>query len=52
VRINELQGINLKKGWDTDEDNILEEFYKPVLSRAVQYKRLAGFFHQRRLLLP
>jgi superfamily II DNA or RNA helicase len=36
--------LNIKKGWDSDEDNVLDDFYKPILSRAAVYKRLAGYF--------
>lgn len=39
-----LKELNLKKSYDSDKDNILREFYIPVLSCSVAYKRLAGFF--------
>src|SRR2546426_9818811 len=33
-----------KIGWDSDEDDILNDFYKPALLRSVKYQRLAGYF--------
>ena len=36
--------LNLKQYYDSDNDDILEEFYIPVLSHAIDYYRLAGFF--------
>ena len=35
---------NLKDGYDSGFDNILHEFYIPVLEQAKVYKRIAGFF--------
>lgn len=39
-----LRNLNLKKAYDSDSDEILDEFYIPVLSQAISYKRLVGFF--------
>lgn len=39
-----LRELSLKKAYDSDADNILEDFYIPVLSCSVRYRRLAGFF--------
>ncbi|KXB08210.1 hypothetical protein AKJ58_00650 [candidate division MSBL1 archaeon SCGC-AAA385D11] len=39
-----LKEINFKKCYDSDEDNILNEFYIPALSNSIKYHRLAGFF--------
>ena len=36
--------FNPKIGWDSDEDDILNDFYKPALERTVLYQRLAGYF--------
>lgn len=36
--------INLKPAYDSEEDDMLNDFYIPVLSRAKTYDRLAGFF--------
>ena len=33
-----------KISWDSDEDDILNDFYKPVLKSAKKYQRLAGYF--------
>lgn len=35
---------NLKEGYDSGFDDILNEFYIPVLKEAKLYKRIAGFF--------
>ena len=39
-----LKDLNLKASYDSDEDDILNDFYIPALSECVIYKRLAGFF--------
>lgn len=39
-----LRDLDLKKSYDSDEDNILKDFYVPALSESVKYKRLTGFF--------
>ena len=43
-RATSLKGLALKASYDSDEDNILEDFYVPVLSSATKYDRLAGYF--------
>jgi len=39
-----LKELNLKPDYDSDEDDILNDFYVPILSQSVIYRRLAGFF--------
>lgn len=39
-----LKDIDLKPVYYSDEDNLLEEFYVPVLSNSVKYDRIAGYF--------
>jgi len=39
-----LKDIEIKCSYDSDEDDILNSFYIPVLSHATKYYRLAGFF--------
>ena len=39
-----LRDLNLKKSYDSDQDDILNDFYVPALSASVDYRRLAGFF--------
>ncbi len=39
-----FRDLDLKETYDSDEDDILRGFYIPVLSEAVKYRRLAGFF--------
>lgn len=36
--------LELKPDYDSESDNILQQFYLPVLSRAKRYYRLSGFF--------
>jgi len=36
--------IDLKRKYDSDEDDVLNEFYIPVLKKAKLYRRLAGFY--------
>jgi len=39
-----LKEISIKNNYDSDLDDILNDFYIPVLSNSIKYKRLAGFF--------
>jgi len=39
-----LKKLNLKYSYDSDDCDILNDFYIPVLSNATSYKRIAGFF--------
>ena len=39
-----LKELDLKKAYDSDADDVLNDFYIPALSNSVKYKRLAGFF--------
>ena len=39
-----LKDLDLKKTYDSDLDDILSDFYIPVLSNSIKYRRLAGFF--------
>ena len=39
-----LKDLELKKAYDSDVDDVLNDFYIPALSSSVKYKRLAGFF--------
>jgi superfamily II DNA or RNA helicase len=36
--------IGIKSSYDSDDDDILNYFYNPVLANSVEYCRLAGFF--------
>jgi superfamily II DNA or RNA helicase len=36
--------LKLKHDYDSEEDDILHDFYIPILSKAKKYHRLAGFF--------
>ena len=40
-----LKDINIKIKYDSDEDDLLNDFYIPVLSEANEYYRLSGFFN-------
>lgn len=39
-----FRDLAIKKSYDSDFDNILEDFYVPLLSRSILYRRLSGFF--------
>lgn len=39
-----LKDINLKVSYDSSVDNILNDFYIPVLSQSLKYSRITGFF--------
>jgi hypothetical protein len=39
-----LKDLDLKKAYDSDVDDVLNDFYIPALSNSIRYKRLAGFF--------
>ncbi len=39
-----LRSLELKSFYDSDTDDLLQDFYIPVLSEADKYGRLAGFF--------
>ena len=36
--------LELKADYDSEEDDILNDFYVPVLAKAKKYDRLTGFF--------
>lgn len=40
-----FQDIELKPEYRSRLDNVIRDFYTPVLQRAVVYKRAVGFFH-------
>lgn len=39
-----LKDINLKPVYNSDESDLLSEFYIPLLSNSIKYDRIAGFF--------
>jgi len=39
-----LKDSTIKKSYDSDIDDILLDFYNPVLEQSIRYKRLVGFF--------
>lgn len=41
-----LPEIALKRHYQSDNDDILATFYRPVLSRSVSYKRAVGYFSE------
>ena len=44
-----LKDLNLKLSYDSDCDDILNDFYIPVLSNSIEYKRSVGFFSSKSL---
>ena len=41
---NSFENLNLKIKYDSDSDDVLNDFYIPVLENSVSYMRIAGFF--------
>lgn len=39
-----LKNLNIKISYNSDKDDILNDFYIPALSESVSYKRIGGFF--------
>jgi len=37
-------GLRLQRHYNSDEDDVLDSFYRPVLSRAQRYDRAVGYF--------
>ncbi|MHC4477701.1 MAG: DEAD/DEAH box helicase family protein [Planctomycetota bacterium] len=46
-----LRDIEIKPAYYSDEDNLLEAFYLPVLSNSVRYDRIAGYFSSNSLAI-
>jgi len=46
-----LKELNLKGLYDSDRDDLLNDFYIPVLSESIYYKRIAGFFSSNALAI-
>lgn len=44
MKLMSFKDLNIKIKYDSDNDDILNDFYIPVLSNAKKYYRLAGFF--------
>jgi len=44
-----LRFLELKKGYNSSEDDILTDFYIPVLEQSVSYDRITGYFSSRSL---
>ncbi len=49
--LRDLSTLRLKISYDTDIDDIVDDFYVPVLSLANEYDRIAGFFSSSSLAL-
>jgi len=39
-----FEDLDIKATYDSDEDDILNDFYIPVLTKSFRYNRLAGYF--------
>ena len=44
-----LKKLNFKAVYNSEEDNILEDFYIPALSNSVSYDRAVGYFDAKML---
>ena len=47
----DLKDLNLKPVYYSDEDDLLRDFYIPVLSNSVKYDRIAGYFSSNALAI-
>ncbi len=43
--------LNLKQVYDSDRDDLLNDFYIPVLSNSISYRRISGYFSSASLLI-
>lgn len=41
---SDFKNLHLKIKYDSDEDDIVNDFYIPILQNSISYKRIAGFF--------
>lgn len=39
-----LTDLNIKPGYNSDESNLIDDFYNPCLSESMYYDRVAGYF--------
>lgn len=46
-----FKSLEIQNTYDSSEDNLVEDFYIPVLSEAVKYDRIAGFFNSTSLAI-
>jgi hypothetical protein len=46
-----FKNLNIKPFYESDVDDLLNDFYIPVLQESVQYDRLAGFFSSQSLAI-
>ena len=45
-----LVSLQLQRHYDSDQDNVLVDFYRPVLNVAIKYRRAVGYFSAGALL--
>lgn len=46
-----LTDIKIKRVYDSENDNLLEDFYIPILKQSIRYKRVTGFFSSTSLII-
>ena len=44
------ESLNLLRGYKTNKNDVVQEFYLPVLKQSVLYKRAVGFFSSTALI--
>lgn len=44
ISVDNFKRLNLKSSYETGKDDLIDEFYAPVLRCAISYDRIAGFF--------
>lgn len=47
---DKLALLSLQRHYDSDEDDVLDIFYRPVLARSISYRRAVGYFSAAALL--
>lgn len=50
-KIKNFQDLSIKSAYDSDEDNILDDFLIPLLDNAIEYNRLTGTFSSSSLMI-
>ena len=45
-----LEDLEIKESWRSPRDDIVEDFFVPVLNESVEYRRVTGFFHSKCLV--
>ena len=39
-----LRKLNIEESYDSTDNDLVNEFYNPILNESIRYDRIAGFF--------